>query len=251
MIDMERKSLAFEVKAAGDSGEFAVYAAVFGNVDRAGEIIAPGAFSNLDTFVSEGWGCTNHDWASLPDALIDSATQDSKGLLIKGRFHSYQKAQDCRTWVRERMAAGKAVKCSIGYRVLDSAQELMAGKPVRILKAIELYEFSFVNLPANPQAQALAAKGFDPAPLIAEAKAGRVLSRSNYSRLKKWCEDTLATAADLRGWLDQHDPDRPGDAGEEPAVEPDAKGDRSGWERLRHRALRSRLSLYRGFEHDR
>lgn len=246
MTDLERKSLTFDVKAVADTGEFAVYAAAFSNVDRAGEIIAPGAFANLDTFVAEGWGCTNHDWSSLPDALIDSATQDSKGLLIKGRFHSYQKAQDCRTWVRERMAAGKPVKCSIGYKVLDSTQELMGGKPVRILKAIELYEFSFVNLSANPQAEVVGAKGFDPSVLIAEAKAGRVLSRSNYGRLKKWCDDTLATAADLKVWLDQHDPDRSGETGDESEPEPAAKSDPDAWQRLRHRALRSRLNLYRG-----
>lgn len=196
-MDLERKALAWDVKALDDSlGSFAVYASVFGNVDRQGEIIAPGAFTNLPAFVKDGWGAINHDWDDLPVALIDEATQDGTGLLVKGRFHSTSDAQDCRKVVKERMEAGKSVKASIGYRVLEDAVETRDGQSVRILKRVEIFEFSFVNMPANPAAEVVRAKGLisvdDAKALIdhleAGLKEGRVLSRANLNTIRNWAK---------------------------------------------------------------
>ena len=53
--------------------------------------------------------------------------QDSVGLKVSGAFHSTEEAQAVRTVVRERLAAGKAVKCSIGYSVDDAAVETRGG----------------------------------------------------------------------------------------------------------------------------
>lgn len=159
-MTLSHKTMSFEVKSLDDTGHFSLYAAAFGNRDRQGEIITPGAFKNLDEFVKDGWGAVNHTnfGGDLGVAMIDSATQDAKGLLISGVFHSTDDAQRIRTKVRERMERGKSVKCSIGYQVTDGDHETKDGQPVYVIKSLNVYEFSFVNMPANPEASVMSAK---------------------------------------------------------------------------------------------
>ena len=188
----------------GDAeGSFDLYAAVFGNIDRQDEIINPGAFTNLPEFVSDGVILTEHNLRSLPVGLIDSAVQDAKGLRVRGRFHTTPEAQACRTVITERMAAGKGVKCSIGYKVDDFAYEKISGKTVCRLKAVRVFEASFVNLPANPQAGVNSAKSAEvdmleqDKPSLIEAvkewlglatKKGRVISRANHAALSAFAD---------------------------------------------------------------
>lgn len=149
------KSMDAAIKADGQG--FDLYASVFNNIDRQGEIIEPGAFKNLGDFARDGVILTEHNMRSLPVGLIDTAVQDAKGLRVKGRFHSTPEAQACRAVVRERMAAGKSVKCSIGYQVLDYVMDNIGGKTVCRIKAVNVFEASIVNLPANPLAGVVSA----------------------------------------------------------------------------------------------
>jgi|GEM_PF-2121793 len=212
---LRHKTFDFRFKADDDApdGSFELYAAVFGNVDRHRDIIDPGAFANLAEFVADGCGLVNHRGDQLPVAWIDSATQDGTGLKIAGRFHSTPEAQACRTVVRERMAAGKSVKCSIGYRVADYALEQIDGRQICRLKKLDIFEFSFVNVPANPRAGVSSVKSAaapTEAPMsepqktsLIEAvkewlglstKSGRAMSRANFAGLK-----TFADALDEHG----------------------------------------------------
>jgi HK97 family phage prohead protease len=216
-VNIEHKALNCEFKAAGDDGSFELYALAFNNVDRQGDLIVPGAVSNTAELVSDGWGALNHMNSALPVAYPESAIQDAKGLLVRGKFHSHPDAQAVRTVVTERMAAGKAVPCSIGYAVDDASYETRNGEPIRILKSIRVYEFSFVNLPANPAATVVSAKGLEADPgwmawlrekLGLESKRGRVVSAANHERLSGHAEAIGAAAKDLRDFLDQHDPNK-------------------------------------------
>ena len=160
---LPRKTFECEFKSDDDAaGTFELYAACFGNVDRQGDIIEPGAFDNLAEFVRDGWIALNHRSSDLPVGLPEAATQDARGLLVAGRFHSTPDGQACRTVVRERKAAGKAVKCSIGYAVNDEAYEKRDGRTIRRIKKLSVYEVSFVNLPANPVAEVTSVKGATP-----------------------------------------------------------------------------------------
>lgn len=219
MSELEYKDFDAELEfKADDSGGFSGYFARFGNVDRVNEIIEPGAFKNLNEFMADGWIGVSHDTKSLPVAMIDSAKQDDRGLLITGRFHSHAAAQACRSVIKERMAAGKAVKGSIGYKVDDSKSDRVEGKSIKRLKALRVMEASFVNLPANPLASVISAKSLDPdAPkliaiedietLLAEYKAGRVISKGNYNKLKDMHAKLGDAHATLGAFLNQHDPD--------------------------------------------
>src|SRR5208282_2804894 len=158
--DLETKSGDWELKSVNDDGEFLIYMAAFGNVDRGGDIIDAKAFANLSEYNRSGWIGVNHDMERLPVAYPIEATQDSKGLLIRGKFHSTPDGQACRTVVKERKAAGKAVFGSIGYKVNPNgaSYEGANGGQVRRLKSVSLYEASFVNLPMNPDAEVISAK---------------------------------------------------------------------------------------------
>ena len=192
----ETKHIPAEVKAASD-GELVLYAAVFGNVDRVNEVIEQGAFKNLPEFVASGWIAVNHEWDDLPIASVTTAEQDAYGLKLTCQWHSTPEAQKCRTVVKERMERGKAVKCSIGYRVLESIAETRDGKAVTILKSIELYEASIVNLPANPAAHVASVKGWvaDLDAAYLALKEGRVLSSRSRTRLAS-CRDRMKEACE-------------------------------------------------------
>lgn len=263
------KDFDLDIKSSDASGSFTAYMACFGNVDRANEVIDPGAFKNLDSFSVDGWVGLNHDMQALPVAIVESAKQDSTGLLVTGRWHSTPDAQACRAVVNERLALGKSVKCSIGYKVLDSYKDIVAGRAVRRLSSLEIYECSLVNLPANPNAEVIAAKSEAPVAdkiltldalkswLDAETKAGRVLSRANHERLKSWHGNLSTMCNQMKAMIDLHDPDRdPGDEPDDDGDEKEVRPERSvspartsgasypakGLEKLRERIVRSRLS---------
>ncbi len=153
-----RKSIELDLKSLDDDGSFVMYAAAFGNVDRGGDVIEPGAFVNLDEFVRDGWIALNHRQNDLAVGYPTAATQDTRGLRVEGKFHTTPEAQALRTVVRERLAAGKGVKSSIGYQTVRSRQAVVDGEPVRRLEQVKIYEASFVNLPMNPEADVVSAK---------------------------------------------------------------------------------------------
>lgn len=156
---LPRKTFECEFKSLDEAaGTFSLYAAVFGNVDRQGDIIEPGAFDNLDEFVTEGWIALNHRQLDLPVGYPTKATQDAHGLYIEGRFHTTMEAQECRKVIKERKEAGKKIKCSIGYLCRDEAFEKQDGTMIRRIKKASVYEGSFVNLAANNSAEVVDAK---------------------------------------------------------------------------------------------
>lgn len=217
---MEHKSFDWEIKSFDDSGTLSMYVASFGSIDRGGDIIEPGAFANTDAFIRDGWLGTNHSVDKMPIGFPLSAVQDSKGLLCEFQFHSTPEAQAARTTILERMRAQKAVSGSIGYRVRPggSKQSRLDGKSIRRLSCVDIFEASWVNLPMNPLATALSAKSLDPdAPkllaiddlksLLEEFKAGRVISQSNFNKLKDMHAKLGDAHATLGAFLNQHDPD--------------------------------------------
>ena len=249
-MSIQHKSFDLDLKDDGGDG-FMAYFAAFGNVDRVGEIIEPGAFKNLGAFSADGWVGTNHDMEMFAGAGYPTEVgQDARGLWVRGKWHSTPDAQVVRTKVKERLDAGKSVKCSIGYKVLDSFKDVAGGRSVTRLTALDLFEVSFVNIPANPAASVLAAKSHDPSVLTldslkalieTETKAGRVLSRANCDRLKGWHGTLSKMCGDLKDMIDAHDPD--GDPGSEPDGDPDDMAAMKSLEKLRAASLRARLTL--------
>lgn len=161
-MNLEYKDLPFLAKARSDDSKrvLAGYGSCKGNVDEYGDIIADGAYKNLDAFVKDGFGGVAHNW-EMGVATISSAKEDEKGLYVEMEFHSTQAGIDAHTLAKERMERGKSVGLSIGYWVSDSAMEQQDGKDIRILKAIEVKEVSIVTAPANRLAGATWVKGLE------------------------------------------------------------------------------------------
>lgn len=157
----------FAIKAEGDgAGQIEGYASVFGGVDSYGDTIVRGAYAEtIPDFVVRGALHHEHD-TRLRLGTISDAFEDDRGLLIRADFHSDQEAQRIRTQITERLDRGKFMGLSIGYEALDyEYRSPLAGeKPppwgdkIRVLKRIKLYEVSVVSVPADEDAEILAAK---------------------------------------------------------------------------------------------
>lgn len=200
------------------AGTLTGYASVFGVVDRVNERTRPGAFSNsLPGFVKDGFITWSHDW-SQPVATVTDAVEDSTGLKITAEFHGTEAGQAARQWAKERLARGKSVGLSIGYRTLRSE---LADDMVTDLVELDLYEVAIVTVPCLPAAQATSAKsGIDldthSETVLAtvrefsgrvkslsglRAKEGRALSESNRARLRSHVDALTACAKDLEDLL--------------------------------------------------
>jgi len=148
------QDFALQVKDLADDGTFTGYGSIFGNVDRGGDKVMPGAFSeSLVQHRREGtkvlmlW---QHD-AHEPIGVWEDLAEDAKGLWGRGRLIlEVQKARE----VHALMKVGAIGGLSIGYRERDADQD----GNVRLLKKLDLYEISPVSFPMNRRARIEAVK---------------------------------------------------------------------------------------------
>jgi len=117
---------------------FAGYAAIFGRVDRGGDVIRAGAFARS---LSKGtvpllW---QHD-AARPIGRIEYLKEDRRGLRVIGRLVDRRAA----ALLKARAVSG----LSFGYRVREAK-----GEGPRELIDLDLVEVSLVTLPMQPKAR--------------------------------------------------------------------------------------------------
>jgi HK97 family phage prohead protease len=155
-----------------DANECTAYFSVFNNIDRQGEIVSPGAYTNIDEFRKSGWIGFNHKMDDLPIGRPVAVVQDSRGLKVTFEWHGHDEAQAVREVVRSRIANGQSVFGSVGYRTIASEPVTVNGKSCKRLTKLWLAECSIVNLPANVLAEVISAKaGKDSLVNIDEAMA--------------------------------------------------------------------------------
>ena len=118
---------------------FEGYAAVFGVVDRAGEVIAPGAFKSIKP-VPLLW-----QHRGRPVGVIERIGEDARGLRVAGRIEDEAVAALVR--------AGALAGLSVGYRARSVARAAR-----RTILSAELIEVSLVAVPMQRLAR-LDAKG--------------------------------------------------------------------------------------------
>ena len=178
---IQHKSLPYEIKAAAMdesgqyAGEFTGYAAGLLNVDKSGDMILPGAFTeDLPRFLGDGVVCWQHDWMT-PIGVPLEAKEDGYGLMTRSRISRTPKGLEAMTLIRD----GVVKRLSIGYQVqeyevvdkpgmvaamgaygvpLERQMSAMAAfdelgrDKVYLLKKLKLYEYSPVTVPANDNA---------------------------------------------------------------------------------------------------
>lgn len=172
-MDAAYKSFPFELKDVRAEGSdeltFSGYASAFGNIDRGGDVVVAGAFRDtIPDFLQKGFVAWNHDW-DWPIGKPVSASEDANGLFVSAKVFATTQGTDAMKLLRE----GVVQYMSIGYRAtstehiegeavteyLDNgkndhltdterAKWMMWG--IRVIKALELFEFSPASVPMNP-----------------------------------------------------------------------------------------------------
>lgn len=131
---------------------FRGYAAVFGNVDRGGDIIIPGAFANTLWADREIPLYFNHGIAvgKPPIGVINFAKEDDYGLFVKGRIFEKNIAAVVKPDITE---------MSIGFRTIrfKRIQNRARRSMIRELHEVDLVEVSLIpeGLALNPKAKIL------------------------------------------------------------------------------------------------
>ena len=141
-----------EVKEIDADGRIVGYAAVYGNVDRGGDVILPGAFAkSCERNRVEGYR-PKMLWQHDPSQVIgvwDTITEDSKGLLTQGRVLSkVAKGAEVLELLRAKAIDG----LSIGYKTIDAEMRPTERGAIREIKEAELWETSVVTFPMNTEA---------------------------------------------------------------------------------------------------
>lgn len=162
---MERKSFPVQVKAAGDSGQFTALAGVFGNVDRGGDRILPGAFSKVLEDLRESGDplpvVLSHRHED-PMAVIGKANpadvvETAEGLQVTGNLDLDNPiAKQAHKLMRERLLKG----WSFAYTVAKDGQEVKDGVN-EITEIKDLFEVGPTLIGMNPEAQLQAVKSLE------------------------------------------------------------------------------------------
>jgi HK97 family phage prohead protease len=158
------KDFAFELKAVSDKGIIEGYASTFGNVDSAGDIIAPGAFARtLASWNAKGqpvpvlW---QHD-AYEPIGATVSISEDERGLRVKAQLVlDVQQAREALALAKARVLGGMSIGFSVPAVAADGkdAVDYDEGLRARVFREVRLWEYSLVTFPANEQATIESAK---------------------------------------------------------------------------------------------
>ncbi|MCZ7675993.1 MAG: HK97 family phage prohead protease [Roseovarius sp.] len=151
---LERKFCRFDGELAVTNGKVIEgYASLFGDCDRGGDIVEPGAYAgSLARLAVEGrqvkmlW---QHDPAQ-PIGVWDEVREDGRGLFVRGRLiETVARAREAAALI----AAGAIDGLSIGYRTVRAVKN---GEGRRLLRELELWEVSLVTFPMLPSARATA-----------------------------------------------------------------------------------------------
>lgn len=143
---MEKKTFDFDVQKA-EKNTFEGYASTFGNVDRQGDIIAKGAFKN--SLKNHVLVLYQHNEA-IGKAL--EMKEDQHGLFVKAKISDTERGREVMTLIKD----GVINKMSIGFAIKDYEHS----DEGRVIKEVDLFEFSAVAFPANPEATITRAKSY-------------------------------------------------------------------------------------------
>jgi HK97 family phage prohead protease len=242
---MLTKIAASAIKAGPDDGltegQFLAYASVFGNIDSYGDLVMKGAFANdLKRWEKSGtpipllFGHNMHDPDYNLGHVVD-AEEDDTGLKVLAQLDlENPKAKQV-----YRMLKGRRInQMSFAYDVIEGGPakrrkddsgdgEDPESEDYYELRELKLYEVSVVTLGANQETEILAVKQMPVVArrLIAEQKAGRVLSAKNENELRDAYEAIGRVLSALDSTSDEEKasdtgPSRQAPAGDTPQGQP-------------------------------
>lgn len=185
-----------------EEGSFEALVAVFGNVDYAGDMVMPGAFTDsLAEWKSSGdsipvlWSHRmddpSYNIGSIDDAAelepndpripewADPHVKANGGLWVRGHIDVGPDASPIAVQARRLLKQRRVRKFSYAYDVLDAKPTTKDGKDVLELRKLRLFEVSPTQVGANDLTELVDAKA------RTLTKAGRVLSAKNESTIRE------------------------------------------------------------------
>jgi|GEM_PF-2010246 len=174
----EVTSVPLELKAAGDAGgengTFEGYGAIFGNLDRDGDVVSRGAFSESlkGRMPALLW---QHN-AKEPIGRFDVVREDKKGLYVKGRLSMEGRGREA----YELLKMGALDGLSIGFVTREASRNAATG--TRTITKADLMEISLVTFPANELARVTGVKSTDYQDLETPRDFERMLRAHGFSR---------------------------------------------------------------------
>lgn len=163
-------------------------ASSFGNTDRTGDIIEPGAFKKTIKLMKEGKRqivILNQHRMDQPIGVVDSLKEVGDKMHFEGRLardHSIVKD------MLSLLKMGALHSVSIGFNIVDSE---MDNDGVRTIKEVDLWELSIVTIPANEKAVITSVKKDEEATMekdekiIDAIKAESVGTKKEYEQMLK------------------------------------------------------------------
>lgn len=166
----ETKTLAIDLKAVTNDGQFEGYASVFGEVDLGQDSVSPGAFAkSLKTRPAARVKMLRQHDQTEPIGVFSDIVEDAKGLKVKGKL-ILETVKGRETHAL--MKAGALDGLSIGYATKSARYDKAKG--VRLLDELELHEISVVTFPMLPSATVSSVKSQTSfSALVAAINAGR------------------------------------------------------------------------------
>lgn len=165
-MEIKKMVVPFEIKEFSEDGEFFIfkgYASTFGNVDRGGDVILPGAFidsiaemKRLGDFLPVVWQHNSDE----PIGIYTAFYEDTKGLWVEGKLPKEDTFVSGR--VIPQMKVGSVRKLSIGYSVWMDGGSFEIRDDVRFISKLVLWEVSPVTIPMNNEADILEMKALVP-----------------------------------------------------------------------------------------
>ena len=122
MPELEYKSISLtEFKGLDEGpGWLKGHVSVHSEIDDGGDLIAEDAYTDtINEFLTNGFMADNHDWSKQIGYPMKAAV-DNKGLYVENKFHETPDAQNSRQKAQQRLADGKQVQLSIGYKSIGA-----------------------------------------------------------------------------------------------------------------------------------
>lgn len=176
-----------EIKGFADEKNTYQFVITSEAIDRHGDIVRMSG-ANLEAFRRNPVVLYNHDSYSMPIGRAKNIIFQNNSIIADVEFHG--KTEESRL-VADLVADGYMRTVSIGFiprkmlerRATDEEKSLLPAwkDSITEYESWDLLEFSIVTIPANPDALILNSAQ---SVLDSVGKAGRVLSKSNYAKLK-------------------------------------------------------------------
>lgn len=167
-MGMQYKSFAVYIKEVNydnESRTISGYAAIFGNKDKAGDILIKGCFSK--SIQDRGPESPANDkiimlWMhnmNEPIGRITVLNEDDKGLYFEAVIDDVPRGEQA----IKQLESGTLNQFSIGYQYVWENCEYDVGKDAFIVKEVKLYEISVVSIGCNGETEYLGLKSIEDA----------------------------------------------------------------------------------------